>query len=252
MSSTTYRRPILWKCSGLTDVGVVRKLNEDAIISRPDVGIWAVADGMGGHEAGEVASAKVVEALAGIKDCARLSELVDSTEDALLNVNEQMLQYARQKFGDATIGSTVVVLIIRGKVGVCLWVGDSRLYRLRNNNLQRVSRDHSQVEEMLHMGLLTPEEAVNYPQSNVITRAVGVEPQLYVDIEVFDTQIGDIYLLCSDGLYNTIVPDDIVASLSVRDVEQSSEQLIQKTLANGAKDNVSVVVVQGEPGKLPR
>lgn len=252
MTDTTFRRPILWKSSAETHVGVVRELNEDAVFAKPEIGLWAVADGMGGHELGDVASETVVKALDGVANCERLSELVDCVDDALLGANQGMLDHARAKFGSATMGSTVAALLLRGKVGACVWAGDSRLYRFRNNALQQLTRDHSQVEEMVQMGLLSPEEAEGHPQGNVITRAVGVEQALYLETTVFSAQIGDIYLLCSDGLYSAVNNQEITAVLSGRDVQQSAEQLIAKSVANGARDNVSVVVVQGRPGKLAR
>lgn len=250
MPDITCKRPIEWKSAALTDPGVVRKLNEDAILSRPDAGLWAVADGMGGHELGDFASATVVEALESIGNIARLSDFVDAVEDALANANTNLLDYARANFGNATMGSTVAAMVIRDKIGVCLWAGDSRLYRYRRHKLEQLSRDHSQVEEMVQMGIISRSEAANHPQSNVITRAVGVEPGLYIEVTAFSARIGDTFLLCSDGLYGALDEDEIAASLAARDVEQSSEQLIAKSVASGAKDNVSVVIVQGLPGKL--
>ncbi len=250
MRDTTYRRPIIWNSGALTDVGAVRKVNEDSIIAKPDIGLWAVADGMGGHQVGDVASHKIVTALDAVVPRTNLSEFVDAVEDCILDVNERMLEYAQIMFDDGTIGSTLVALLIKGRVGVCLWVGDSRLYRFRNQQLVQLSKDHSQMEEMIDMGLITRENAENHPQRNVITRAVGVESPVYVDINLFTTQVGDTFLLCSDGLYNAVTQEDITQALALRDVEQSTAELMNKALANGAKDNVSVIVVQGNLGKV--
>lgn len=250
MRDTTYRRPIIWNSGALTDVGAVRKVNEDSIIAKPDIGLWAVADGMGGHQVGDVASNKIVTALDAVVPHANLSQFVDAVEDCVLDVNERMLEYAQIMFDDGTIGSTLVALLIKGRVGACLWVGDSRLYRFRNQQLVQLSKDHSQMEEMIDMGLITRENAENHPQRNVITRAVGVESPVYVDINIFTTQVGDTFLLCSDGLYNAVTQDDITQALALRDVEQSTAELMKKALANGAKDNVSVIVVQGNLGKV--
>lgn len=250
MRDTTYRRPIIWNSGALTDVGAVRKVNEDSIIAKPEIGLWAVADGMGGHQVGDVASNKIVTALDAVVPHANLSQFVDAVEDCVLDVNERMLEYAQIMFDDGTIGSTLVALLIKGRVGACLWVGDSRLYRFRNQQLVQLSKDHSQMEEMIDMGLITRENAENHPQRNVITRAVGVESPVYVDINIFTTQVGDTFLLCSDGLYNAVTQDDITQALALRDVEQSTAELMKKALANGAKDNVSVIVVQGNLGKV--
>lgn len=250
MTDTTFRRPIVWQSCARTDVGVVREINEDSILDKPDINLWAVADGMGGHQVGDIASSKIVSALDGVTPRANVSDYVDAVEDCLIEVNENMLEYAQIMFEEGTMGSTLVALIIKGRIGACLWVGDSRLYRLRNQQLVQISRDHSQLEEMIELGLLSREEAENHPQRNVITRAIGVETPLYVDINVFMTQVGDTFLLCSDGLYNAVDSDDIFQAMSSRDIEQSTENLMKTAIANGAADNVSVIIVQGTPGKV--
>ncbi len=250
MSDRTFRRPIDWRCGARTDVGVVREINEDALVTRPEIGLWAVADGMGGHEVGDVASRMIVDSLARVEDAGRLSDFVEVVEQALRDVNNGILDYADVMFDNATMGSTLVALVIRGRVGVCLWAGDSRLYRLRNHQLTQLSRDHSHVQELIEMGALEPEEAARHPNANIITRAVGVEEDGFIDINVFNTQIGDTFLLCSDGLHNTVDEQDIVRILGGRDTQQMAEELVQASLANGAPDNVSVVVVRGEPGKF--
>ena len=250
MIDKTFRRPIEWNSAARTDVGVVREVNEDAILAKPEIGLWVVADGMGGHLVGDIASSKIVAALDEVIPRPMLNDYVDAVEDALLDINEKMLEYAQIMFDAGTMGSTVVALIIKERVGACLWVGDSRLYRFRNQQLVQLSRDHSQLEEMIEMGLLTTEAAENYPHKNVITRAVGVEESLYVDVTVFTTQIGDIFLLCSDGLYNSVSQEDILAALALRDLDAMVTQLVDKSLAKGAPDNVSVIVVQGSAGKI--
>ncbi|WP_075188034.1 PP2C family protein-serine/threonine phosphatase [Teredinibacter haidensis] len=249
MSDTAFR-PIEWVYASQTDVGTVRAANEDALIALPESGLWAVADGMGGHEIGDIASTKIVEALAAVPNLPKLSDYVDAVEDALLNVNQEIMEYAGIMLESGTMGSTLAALVIRGRVGVCLWVGDSRIYRYRNGWLQQLSRDHSQVEEMLRMGLITEAETHNHPQKNVITRAIGGESELYVDINVFSTQIGDTFLICSDGLYNSVKQDDIEFHLSTRSIEQSVSELMNKSLSNRAADNVSIVIVRGIPDKL--
>ncbi|MES2673516.1 MAG: protein phosphatase 2C domain-containing protein [Pseudomonadota bacterium] len=250
MIDKTFRRPIEWNSAARTDVGVVREVNEDAILAKPELGLWAVADGMGGHLVGDVASSKIIAALDELAPPSMLSDYVDLVEDALLDTNEKMLEYAQIMFDAGTMGSTLVALLIKERVGACLWVGDSRLYRFRNQQLIQITRDHSQLEEMLEMGLLTTETAENYPHKNVITRAVGVEESLYVDVTVFTTQIGDTFLLCSDGLYNSVSREDLIEALTLRDLEVMVTQLVDKAIANGAPDNVSAVVVQGGAGKI--
>ena len=250
MSDSTMRRPIAWQSHAISDVGCVRDVNEDAYLENAGIGLWAVADGMGGHEIGDVASREIVERLHQVHAEAALADYVEVVEDALISANEHLLAYSSSMMQNQTVGSTVVCLIIKNHVGVCLWVGDSRLYRVRNRHLQQLTRDHSQVEEMLRLGLISEEEALNHPNKNVITRAVGVEPDLYVDINVFSVQVGDTFMLCSDGLYNSVAAEVIKQGLTEPDPEISAIQLMKTALENGADDNVSVVVVKGEPGKV--
>ncbi len=250
MNEKTYRRPIEWRSGQCTDVGAVRQINEDALISNASLGLWAVADGMGGHAVGDVASTMIVEALEQVADTDKLSDFVDAVEQAILDVNSQIIEYANDNFDNATMGSTLVVLIIRGRVGVCLWAGDSRLYRLRNQSLTQLTRDHSHVQELVEIGAIEPEDAPFHPHANVITRAIGVEEDGFIDVNVFNTQIGDTFLLCSDGLYNTVNADQIAHYLSQKNVQQTAEDLVQASLENGAPDNVSVIIVKGDPGKI--
>jgi len=247
MSETTIRRPIRWSSAEDTNVGLVREVNEDSIISLPEIQLWAVADGMGGYEAGNVASNMIVKCLGEITNKSSLNEFIDSVEDSLIDVNHRILEYADIMLDGRTLGSTVVSLAIKGHVGICLWAGDSRLYRFRNNNFIQLSRDHSQVEELVQQGFLTPEEAEIHPDSNVITRAIGASPEVYIDINVFSVQLGDTFLLCSDGLYNMVPKDEMSQILSSMPLTEAVDTLIQKALDNGANDNVSVILVKGEP-----
>lgn len=251
MIEQTIKRPIEWVCGACTDVGVVRKINEDALLARPEVGLWAVADGMGGHHVGDVASRMIVDALDRLQPSRRLADFVDDVEQCLLDVNREILDYSDLMFDSATMGSTLVSLLIRGRVGACLWAGDSRLYRVRNHQLTQLTSDHSHVQELIECGVLTPEEAEGHPQGNIITRAVGVDEQGFVDLNVFNTQIGDVFLLCSDGLHNTVSHEQILRLLSLPDCQQAAHELLNAALQNGAPDNVSAVVVRGEPGKFP-
>lgn len=250
VSDKTFRRPIDWRSGWRTDVGAVREINEDALLVRPEISLWAVADGMGGHEVGDVASRMIIETLQQVGSEARLSDFVDRIEQSLLDVNQRILDYADLMFDNATMGSTLVALMIRGRVGVCLWAGDSRLYRLRNHQLTQLSRDHSHVQELIEMGAIAPEDAAGHPHANVITRAIGAEEEGFIDINVFNAQIGDTFLLCSDGLYNTVGDDELSRALSGRDAQAIAEELVQMSLERGAPDNVSVVVIKGEPGKF--
>lgn len=251
MSDATIRRPIRWRSSQDTNVGMVRKINEDSIISLPEMQLWAVADGMGGYEAGNVASDMIVKSLDEITAKATVNAFVNCIEDSLIEVNQRILEYADIMLDGRTLGSTVVALAIKGNVGTCLWAGDSRLYRFRNNELVQLSRDHSRVEELVQQGFLSPEEAQNHPDANVITRAIGASAEICIDINVFSVQVGDMFLLCSDGLYNMLSSEDISKTLASLPMEKVVAALIQKTLDNGASDNVSVIVVKGESVSIP-
>lgn len=245
MNDITVRRPIQWVSSSATDVGTVRTVNEDAILERPEIGLWAVSDGMGGHDAGNVASRMIVEALGNLQKPKGLNDYVTSVEHSIFDANQRLLEYSEIVLDGRVVGSTFVGLIIYGQVGVCLWMGDSRLYRYRGQELTQLSRDHSQVSELLQAGAITEEEAINHPESNVITRAVGTSEEPYLDMEVFKVQIGDTFLLCSDGLYNAVNNETIVGHLNRDDIAAIANGLIDSALDNAASDNVSVVVIKG-------
>ncbi len=248
MKDITVRRPIIWKSAFDTNVGVVRTLNEDSVLSLPEKQFWAVADGMGGYEAGNIASNMVVTALQELETSNSLNRLVNNIEDRLLDINNRILEYADIMLDGRTLGSTIVSLVIKGRVGICLWAGDSRLYRLRNRQLIQLSRDHSQVQEQIQQGYITAEQAENHPESNVITRAVGAHNNLYVDINVFSVQLGDVFLLCSDGLYNMVSDQALTDTLIDLPIDQGIESLIQQAVDGGGDDNISVILVKGEQG----
>ena len=244
MSDTTVRRPIKWNTSFDTNVGMVRTVNEDSVMVNPDAGLWAVADGMGGYEAGDIASKMIVSSLEEIEKGEYLSDVVDKIEDKILDANHRILEYSEIMHDGRMLGSTIVSLLIKGQVGVCMWAGDSRLYLLRNNQLQQLSRDHSHVQELLDQGTITEEDAINHPDGNVITRAVGTSKELYVDITAFNVQIGDTFLLCSDGLYNAVDESEISYHMQSHDIDNAIKQMIVKSLENGAPDNVSIIMVK--------
>ncbi|TQV85874.1 PP2C family protein-serine/threonine phosphatase [Aliikangiella coralliicola] len=245
MNDITIRRPVRWISAEETNVGAVRQENEDSVISVPDIGVWAVADGMGGHDAGNVASDMIVNALSEIKREHKLSDFVAKIEDEIIDVNQRLQEYSEIMLDGRIVGSTVVTLLIKGRIGVCLWAGDSRLYRFRNNQITQISSDHSHVSELLKHGSITAEEAENHPESNVITRAVGTYEELLLDIDIFEVRVGDIYLLCSDGLYNSVNEETIVNCIRNNNIESAVEKLIEISLQNKAADNVSVILVKG-------
>jgi len=252
MNDITVRRPVEWICSSATNPGAVRPINEDAILERQEISLWAVADGMGGHEAGNVASQMIIETLKEMVRPSSFSAYVDELENRIMDVNQRLLEYSEIMLDGRVVGSTFVGFTIFEQVGLCLWVGDSRLYLYRGNELKQLSRDHSQVAELIASGAISEAEAVDHPDANVITRAVGTGEELFVDYEVFPVQIGDVFLLCSDGLYNAVDTDNIAALLQADSPGGTVEALIEQALKNEARDNVSVIVVKGVRRQTPQ
>lgn len=228
----------------LSHPGKVRKVNEDACISRDNIGLWAVADGMGGHSAGDVASHNVVTALNQVSPATSLRDFVDDVETQLLKSNAELINISVDELNHRTIGSTVSTLLIYENFCAYMWVGDSRIYRARDGKLKQLGRDHSQVEELIQQGLLERDQAESHPDANIITRAIGADENLYIDINVDNVMTGDVFLLCSDGLSKHLRFDEIEHLLSQGSAMEICTQLINLTLDRGATDNVTVSVVK--------
>ncbi len=236
-------RHLAWSSADHSHVGMVRKINEDAYLALPELGLWAVADGMGGHEAGDVASRMVIDNLRQAPPPADWETFITTIRQRLQNTNQQLMEESEHHYQNRTIGSTVVILLAYQDIGSCLWVGDSRLYRLRDGHLQQLTRDHSQIQDLIDEGLVRPEEAHDHPLSNVITRAVGSSEYLEIDAIHFKLQAGDVFLLCSDGL-NKVVSDTEIASLLTHGNGQDIvHALVHLALVRGATDNITTVVV---------
>ena len=233
-----------FECISRTHVGLKRKVNEDSVMLRTDHGLWAVADGMGGHEAGDVASRKVAEALARLPEGRDLNDLTDSAVSALEDVNADLIRLARADHRPRTIGSTVVGLAIRDGQYRCFWAGDSRASRIRGNGIERLTRDHSLVQGLIDAGMLSREEAKDHPDANVITRAVGASESLEVEIAAGDAELGDQFLLASDGLTRMVDDDELAKILSSWPPGDAADTLIDAVLARGAPDNVSLIIAR--------
>jgi len=228
-----------FNCAGRTHIGLRRKLNEDAWFSAPEKGLWAVADGMGGHEAGEVASGMIVDALSAMPDAGP-----GMPETTLREVNAALVRLAAKSYQKRTIGSTAVVLTIRDGGYRCIWVGDSRAYLYRDGALRQLTRDHSLVQDLVDAGMLEAAEAENHPNANIVTRAVGAAEILKTDSVSGSVLPGDLFLLVSDGLTKVVPIEDLRNILASGTLEQRADLLIESTLEGGAPDNVTLILVE--------
>ncbi|MCL6698329.1 protein phosphatase 2C domain-containing protein [Sphingomonas sp. NSE70-1] len=219
-------------------------MNEDALLVRTERGLWAVADGMGGHDAGDVASSRVTESLLELPDAEDLDQLVESAVTALKKVNEDLIALAGAKGSDRSIGSTVVGLAIADGQFRCFWAGDSRGYRIRDHQIVQLTRDHSLVQDLVDSGMLQPDEAADHPNSNIITRAVGVAEELRVDTVSGDVQRGDQFLLATDGVTRLIDDQELAMELSTNPPAYAARKLIETILARGAPDNASLIITK--------
>ena len=225
-----------------THVGLKRKVNEDSILALPEHDIWLVSDGMGGHQAGDFASRAVADAAAmipvGLDPTARMHAL----RDAILGAH-QMIRAEAEARGSGVIGATVVALMMANGHFVGLWAGDSRIYRLRGGLIEMLTTDHSSVAEFVLSGRMTWDEAEQHPQSNAITRAVGVGDVLELDKIRGDAQSGDRFLICSDGLTKYATFSILQDVLSTTPIETVVARLVQIALTGGGADNISAIVV---------
>jgi protein phosphatase len=236
---------MMWETCALTDEGKRRSHNEDSILALPDDGIFVVADGMGGHAAGDVASRMVCDAIEAMDTKGTLPQIVDRFDDTVIKANKSIRAHSDEHFEGKTMGCTIISMLASGNVGVCLWAGDSRLYQVRDGEMKQISRDHDPLEELVESGQLTPEQADEHPDSSVITRAVGGQPDLHLDIIAFDIQPDDVYMLCSDGLYREVLRDEIHQILgNEQPTDETAKRLLNLALERGARDNVSVIVVR--------
>jgi serine/threonine protein phosphatase PrpC len=222
--------------------GTVRSRNEDSFLDRGDIGLWAVADGAGGHGAGDVASAAAVASLADIPAGLAAAEILAQVRLRLGAVHADLQRRSATEGGGDIMATTVVVLLARGDHFACLWAGDSRAYLMREGTLCQMTRDHSLVQEMVDSGSLAAEDAEQHPQANVITRAVGSQDEaLVLDKVSGRIHTGDLLLLCTDGLFKALSDAEIAELLNSG---SGADQLIAQALRQGARDNVTALVVR--------
>jgi serine/threonine protein phosphatase PrpC len=232
-----------------THAGRVRTHNEDHFLAEPSSGLWAVADGMGGHEAGALASSTVVEALRSIGSPASAPDLLARLEDRILRANKRLREIARER-GSDIVGSTIAALIVFEEHYACVWSGDSRVYLLRGAAISQLSRDHTEVQELVDKGLLTADEAKRWPRRNVLVRALGVQEDPELDINHGTLEDGDVFVICSDGLTAHVEDHEIQAHVERAPAQAACDALIALTLERGGTDNVTVVVMRYQPASI--
>ena len=244
---------------GVSDPGRRRRRNEDAYVAVPP--LFAIADGMGGAQAGEVASGLAAAVLEEATGDERGEERVASL---IQEANRRVFQRSSEDAATSGMGTTMTVALLDNADGTIAFghVGDSRAYRVRGDELEQLTDDHSLVGELVRSGRLSPEEAESHPQRSVITRALGTEPDVDVDTFTVEAEPGDIYLLCSDGLTDMISPRDILAAVETSgDLEDAARALVAAANAGGGEDNITVVLFQidgqgdadalGETARMP-
>lgn len=243
----------------ITDVGRVRDHNEDAIAAQPDIGLWVLADGMGGYNAGEVASGMattvIVTEMQQALSRARPYDLDPKTSqpvaarlvrEQVLKANTSIYQAAQSQPQYAGMGTTLVVCLFYDNRVLVAHLGDSRLYRLRDGSFTQVTRDHSLLQEQIDSGLITAEQAKHAQHKNLVTRALGIDPSVDPEMREYPTRPGDIYLLCSDGLNDMVEDEDIGMAVETlgANLPLAAQQLVQMANDNGGRDNVSVILVR--------
>lgn len=227
---------------GISHRGCVRHINEDSFLMEPRSGLWLVADGMGGHAAGEVASSAIVAHLATIGIATSASDLLARFEERLGRAHEEIRGLARER--GVTIGSTVAALLAMNGSFACFWSGDSRVYLVRDGRISQISRDHTEVQELLDKGMISPAEARNWPRRNVITRAVGVSDEIVVDFHQSQTAPGDVFVLSTDGLTAHVEDAEILEAVASHTPQGACEALLETVLGRGGTDNVTIVLVR--------
>ena len=234
-------KPVLQAFS-MTDVGKVRKSNQDALVVSDELLLYGVADGMGGHNGGETASAGARDGL--IAALMGKEPSLDALRDAITKVNADLFRQQAQDESLSGMGTTLSVIWMSEHFVYQGHVGDSRVYRFREGKLEQMTDDHSLVGELVRAGYLTPEQAENHPNKNVILRAVGTEEGIDIDLAVEERKPGDLWLICSDGLHGMVKDEAMETILSVNTAEAAVKLLMDAALAAGGRDNISVVLLQ--------
>ena len=242
-----HARPLTFETGARSHVGLVRERNEDRFFVHPEIGLWAVADGMGGHDGGEIASSTVVQALQSIGYPASGADLLARFEDRINRANNRLNATSRAR-GGAIIGTTIAALLTHECYYACLWSGDSRVYLVRGGGIAQLSRDHTEVQELVDNGVLSTAEARSWPRQNVITRAIGIDEEPSLELRRGRVEPGDRFVICSDGLTHHLRDEEILEIVRDGAVQDSCDRLVALALERGGTDNVTVVAVLCAPG----
>ncbi len=238
---------LVWESAALTDVGAVRDHNEDSLLQRSDDGLWVVADGMGGHSRGDEASQAAVASLQTLALSGTLKQREQQVIKALHEVHAALQDKAKRD-GAGIIGTTVAAVVFFESMASCIWVGDSRIYLSRLGELRQLTTDHTQVNELVRLGLLAPEDAEVHPAGHVLTRALGGDDPLQPDIVRLPIQVDDVFLLCSDGLTGKLSEAELASELIRWPPQVACKNLMSMALGRKAEDNVSLIVIGVDDG----
>jgi serine/threonine-protein phosphatase Stp1 len=235
-----------WRSAARTDPGKVRACNEDAFLDCPQQGLWVVADGMGGHQGGDIASQLIVASLAELPAQDSFDERLKGLRQCLHWLNRRLGQELTVTAGrhDSIMGSTVVALLLEGNRAACIWAGDSRCYLWRGQRLYQLSRDHSLLQQLIDEQQMSVEQARAHPAANALTRAVGASEQLTLEVLELQVYPGDVFLLCSDGLYQGLSSGALGNALSLASPQVALERLFDGAMRGAARDNMTAVVIR--------
>ncbi len=227
--------------SAVTHIGHVRSHNEDAFLEKPEVGLWAIADGMGGHEAGDFASQLIINSLDDLKINILDQSFIEEIKSSLYESNSRLIELGEKH--ERINGSTVITMVLNGHTCDYIWAGDSRLYLLRDSKLVQLTKDHSQAEIYVELGMLSRDEANSHISANLLTRCIGTDDSLQLDFGSSDLMHGDRFLLSSDGLDKHLSHQEIEQILIAHERNEALSKLITMTLKKGGSDNVTVTIV---------
>lgn len=234
--------PRIWRSAALSHCGRRHQENQDSCLDRPDLGLWVVADGMGGHADGHVASRTLCRALGRIATPPSLVVFAEAVDDAIADANTELFDRGSVGRPETVIGTTLAALLVHSGYALCVWCGDSRIHLIRDGETFLLTRDHTPVQDMLDRGEIDHAAARIHRSSHVVSRAVGVADTAKIDRLAIETQIDDRFLLCTDGISRQIAVDEL-AALVDGDPEQSVRRIVDLAQARGATDDVTAVVV---------